>query len=148
MALTTGNKSEIAVGYCTIYGDMNGGLAPIGDLYKTTVWALARWRNSQGPIIPEASITKAPSAELREGQTDQDSLPPYAVLDRILASYIEDGRSAEEIIAGGEDDAVVRQVARLVETSEFKRRQGAPILRVSPKAFGMGRRMPLARFIP
>jgi NAD+ synthetase len=147
MALTTGNKSEIAVGYCTIYGDMNGGLAPIGDLYKTTVWALARWRNREHEVIPASSISKPPSAELREGQTDQDSLPQYEVLDRILHRYLEDNLSAEEIIAHGEDATVVRQITHLVETSEFKRRQGAPILRVSPKAFGMGRRIPLARFI-
>jgi NAD+ synthetase len=147
MALTTGNKSEIAVGYCTIYGDMNGGLAPIGDVYKTTVWELARLRNRRSPVIPEASITKVPSAELRENQTDQDSLPPYDVLDRILKRYLEDGASPEEIIARGEDETTVRRVARLVEISEFKRRQGAPILRVSRKAFGVGRRMPIARHV-
>ncbi len=147
MALTTGNKSEIAVGYCTIYGDMNGGLAPIGDVYKTTVWELARLRNRRGSVIPEASITKVPSAELRENQTDQDSLPPYDVLDRILKRYVEDGASPEEIISGGEDETTVRRVARLVEVSEFKRRQSAPILRVSRKAFGVGRRMPIARHV-
>ncbi len=147
MALTTGNKSEIAVGYCTIYGDMNGGLAPIGDVYKTMVWDLARLRNERGVVIPEASITKVPSAELRENQTDQDSLPPYPVLDRILKRYLEDNASPEEIIAGGEDETTVRRIARLVEISEFKRRQSAPILRVSRKAFGVGRRMPIARFV-
>ena len=147
MALTTGNKSEIAVGYCTIYGDMNGGLAPIGDLYKTTVWELARLRNRRSPVIPEESITKVPSAELRENQTDQDSLPPYDVLDRILKRYVEDGASPEEIISGGEDETTVRRIARLVEISEFKRRQSAPILRVSRKAFGVGRRMPIARHV-
>jgi NAD+ synthase (glutamine-hydrolysing) len=147
MALTTGNKSEIAVGYCTIYGDMNGGLAPIGDIYKGTVWELARLRNRRGPVIPEASITKVPSAELRENQTDQDSLPPYDVLDRILKRYVEDGASPEEIISAGEDETTVRRIARLVEISEFKRRQGAPILRVSRKAFGVGRRMPIARHV-
>lgn len=147
MALTTGNKSEIAVGYCTIYGDMNGGLAPIGDIYKTTVWELARLRNRRGLVIPEASITKVPSAELRENQTDQDSLPPYDVLDRILKRYVEDGASPEEIIASGEDETTVRRIARLVEISEFKRRQSAPILRVSRKAFGVGRRMPIARHV-
>ncbi len=147
MALTTGNKSEIAVGYCTIYGDMNGGLAPIGDLYKTTVWQLARWRNRVHEVIPAASIDKVPSAELRANQTDQDSLPPYAELDRILRRYLEDGQSPAEIISGGEAEAVVRRVVRLVEGAEHKRRQGAPILRVSPKAFGIGRRMPLARHL-
>jgi NAD+ synthase (glutamine-hydrolysing) len=147
MALTTGNKSEIAVGYCTIYGDMNGGLAPIGDVYKTTVWDLARLRNRRSHVIPEASITKVPSAELRENQTDQDSLPPYDVLDRILKRYLEDSASPDEIIRGGEDETTVRRVARLVEISEFKRRQGAPILRVSRKAFGVGRRMPIARHV-
>ena len=147
MALTTGNKSEIAVGYCTIYGDMNGGLAPIGDVYKTTVWELARYRNTRGAVIPEASITKVPSAELRENQTDQDSLPPYDVLDRILKRYLEEGASPEEIISAGEDETTVRRIARLVEISEFKRRQSAPILRVSRKAFGVGRRMPLARHV-
>ena len=147
MALTTGNKSEIAVGYCTIYGDMNGGLAPIGDVYKSTVWELARHRNTRSLVIPEASISKVPSAELRENQTDQDSLPPYDVLDRILVRYLEDGASPEEIIAAGDDETTVRRIARLVEIAEFKRRQGAPILRVSRKAFGIGRRMPIARHV-
>jgi NAD+ synthase (glutamine-hydrolysing) len=146
MALTTGNKSEIAVGYCTIYGDMNGGLAPLGDIYKTTVWELARLRNRRSPVIPKASITKAPSAELRDNQTDQDSLPPYDVLDRILKRYIELQESPEAIIARGEDETTVRRVVHLVELSEFKRRQSAPILRVSRKAFGVGRRIPLARY--
>ena len=145
MALTTGNKSEIAVGYCTIYGDMNGGLAPIGDVYKTTVWELARWRNRLNEVIPEASITKLPSAELRENQTDQDSLPPYDVLDRILKRYLEDLVSPETIIASGEDETIVRRIVHLVEVSEFKRRQSAPVLRVTRKAFGSGRRMPIAR---
>jgi NAD+ synthetase len=147
MALTTGNKSELAVGYCTIYGDMNGGLAPIGDVYKTTVWELARWRNRDDEVIPEASIAKVPSAELRENQTDQDSLPAYDLLDRILKRYLEDGLSPEAIVAAGEDPAIVRRVVRLVEVSEFKRRQSAPVLRVSAKAFGVGRRMPVARYI-
>jgi NAD+ synthetase len=145
MALTTGNKSEIAVGYCTIYGDMNGGLAPIGDVYKTTVWELARWRNREQIVIPVATIEKIPSAELRENQTDQDSLPPYDVLDRILKRYLEDLISPETMIAEGEDELTVRRVIHLVEVSEFKRRQSAPILRVSRKAFGLGRRMPIAR---
>jgi NAD+ synthase (glutamine-hydrolysing) len=149
MALTTGNKSELACGYCTIYGDMNGGLAPIGDLWKTEVWDLARWMNRAAGMerIPVASIEKPPSAELRENQTDQDSLPPYPVLDRILRRYVERDESPVAIIAAGEDPAVVRQVVRLVEISEFKRRQSAPVLRVSGKAFGVGRRMPVARAI-
>jgi len=147
MALTTGNKSELAVGYCTIYGDMNGGLGPIGDCYKTQIWQLSRHANRAGVRIPEASITKAPSAELRENQTDQDSLPPYAQLDRILEAFLEQGLSVDEIIALGEPQDVVRRVVRLVEVNEFKRRQAAPTLRVTPKAFGTGRRMPIARFI-
>ncbi len=148
MALTTGNKSELAVGYCTIYGDMNGGLGPIGDCYKTQVWALSRWINREGERIPTSSITKPPSAELRENQTDQDSLPPYEELDRILERFLERGESLEDIIRAGEDPVTARRVVRLVEVNEFKRRQDAPTLRVTPKAFGMGRRMPIARFIP
>jgi NAD+ synthetase len=146
MALTTGNKSELAVGYCTIYGDMNGGLAPIGDLYKTQVWALSRWMNKAAGFerIPEASITKAPSAELRPDQTDQDSLPPYDQLDRILHRWLETGHDRTQI-SQDEDAATVARVLRLVEVSEFKRRQAAPVLRVSGKAFGVGRRIPIAR---
>ncbi|MFM2091241.1 MAG: synthetase [Planctomycetota bacterium] len=144
MALTTGNKSELACGYCTIYGDMNGGLAPIGDLYKTAVYRLSRWANRDGERIPAATIEKPPSAELRPDQTDQDSLPPYDQLDRILDAFIDAGEDPAAI-ARREDPAVVAQVIRLVEISEFKRRQAAPVLRVSRKAFGMGRRMPVAR---
>ena len=149
MALTTGNKSEIATGYCTIYGDMNGGLAPIADLYKTQVWELARWMNAAAgrERIPVASIDKVPSAELRPDQTDQDSLPPYPVLDRILKRYLEDGLSPARLVQTGEDPAVVAHIIRLVEVNEFKRRQAAPGLRVSAKAFGVGRRIPLARKI-
>ena len=149
MALTTGNKSEIATGYCTIYGDMNGGLAPIADLYKTQVWELARWMNTSAgrERIPVASIDKVPSAELRPDQTDQDSLPPYPVLDRILKRYLEDGLSPDRLIQTGEDPTIVAHVIRLVEINEFKRRQSAPGLRVSTKAFGVGRRFPLARKI-
>jgi NAD+ synthetase len=147
MPLTTGNKSEVAVGYCTLYGDTNGGLGPIGDVYKTTVWELSRYANTVRPRIPLASIEKPPSAELRPNQTDQDSLPPYDVLDRILIGYLERGLTADALIAQGEDPATVRRVVRLVEISEFKRRQSPPILRVSPKAFGTGRRMPIARHI-
>ena len=149
MALTTGNKSELATGYCTIYGDMNGGLAPIGDLYKTQVWELSRWMNAVAgrERIPVASIDKAPSAELRPDQTDQDSLPPYDELDRILKGYLEGGAGPEDLINAGERPEVVRQVVRLVELNEFKRRQGAPVLRLTTKAFGVGRRMPIARHI-
>jgi NAD+ synthetase len=149
MALTTGNKSELACGYCTIYGDMNGGLGPIGDLYKTEVWALSRRINAVAgrERIPTASIDKAPSAELRANQTDQDSLPPYPVLDRILDAWLERDASREDLLAAGEDPATVDRVIRLVEISEFKRRQAPPVLRVSGKAFGMGRRMPIARRI-
>lgn len=149
MALTTGNKSEIATGYCTMYGDMNGGLAPLADLYKTQVWELSRWMNfSAGrERIPVASIDKVPSAELRPDQTDQDSLPPYPVLDRILKRYLEEGLSPARLVQTGEDPAIVAHVIRLVELNEFKRRQSAPGLRVSTKAFGVGRRFPLARKI-
>lgn len=147
MALTTGNKSELACGYCTIYGDMNGGLAPIGDVYKTTVWELSRRINAvaRAERIPLSSIDKVPSAELRENQTDQDSLPPYPMLDRILQAFLEEHLDRDAIVARGEDAAIVDRVVRLVEVSEFKRRQAAPALKVSRKAFGMGRRVPIAR---
>ncbi len=147
MALTTGNKSEAAVGYCTLYGDTNGGLGPIGDLYKTTVYELAHEINRDGAPIPAATLDKPPSAELAPDQRDTDSLPPYNQLDRILMPFIERHAGAEEIIAAGEDPATVRRILRLVEISEYKRRQTPPILRVSPKAFGSGRRIPLARRI-
>jgi NAD+ synthase (glutamine-hydrolysing) len=147
MALTTGNKSELATGYCTIYGDMNGGLAPIGDVYKSEVWALSRWVNRAAgrERIPLATIQKPPSAELRPDQTDQDSLPDYQVLDRILRPFIEDDLGVDQIIGLGEDPELVRKMVRLVEVNEFKRRQSAPCLRVTRKAFGVGRRMPIAR---
>ena len=147
MALTTGNKSELATGYCTIYGDMNGGLAPLGDLYKIQVWGLSRWMNQIAgrERIPTSSIEKPPSAELRENQTDQDSLPPYEELDRILKRYLEESWSPERLIAAGENPATVTRIVRLVEVNEFKRRQSAPVLRVSPKAFGVGRRFPMSR---
>jgi NAD+ synthase/NAD+ synthase (glutamine-hydrolysing) len=145
LLLTTGNKSEMAVGYCTLYGDMNGGLAVIGDLPKMMVYRVARWRNRGKPDIPESILTKAPSAELRPGQTDQDSLPPYELLDQILELHVEQCRSAEEIIARGFDEATVRRVLQLVRTAEFKRKQAAPVLKVTSRAFGMGWRMPIAR---
>jgi NAD+ synthase (glutamine-hydrolysing) len=145
LLLTTGNKSEIAVGYCTLYGDMCGGLAVIADVPKTMVYRIARWVNRDREVIPAASITKPPSAELRPDQTDQDSLPPYEVLDRILEAYVVQLRTPVEIIASGVPEAQVRQVVRLIDGSEYKRRQAAPGLKVTTKAFGMGRRMPIAQ---
>jgi NAD+ synthase (glutamine-hydrolysing) len=145
LVLTTGNKSEMACGYCTLYGDMVGALAVIGDVYKTEVYALSRWVNREGEVIPSDTLTKPPSAELRPGQKDTDSLPPYEVLDPILLAYIEEYSSAEEIArTQGVDIALVRMVIRLVELSEYKRQQAAPVLKVSRKSFGMGRRFPIA----
>jgi NAD+ synthase (glutamine-hydrolysing) len=145
LLLTTGNKSELAVGYCTLYGDMNGGLAVIADLPKTMVYRVSRWRNLRKPDIPAAILSKAPSAELRPGQTDQDSLPPYDLLDRILELHVEQSQSAEEIIAQGFDEATVRKVLNLVRMAEFKRKQAAPVLKVTSRAFGTGWRMPIVR---
>ena len=145
LLLTTGNKSEIAVGYCTLYGDMNGGLAVIADLPKTMVYRVARWRNLRQADIPAATLDKAPSAELRPNQTDQDSLPPYDVLDPILELHVEQSQSAEEIISRGFDPATVRRVLRLVRLAEFKRKQAAPVLKVTSRAFGTGWRMPIVR---
>jgi NAD+ synthase (glutamine-hydrolysing) len=145
LLLTTGNKSELAVGYCTIYGDMSGGLAVIADLPKGMVYHLARWLNRDGEVIPEAILTKPPSAELRPNQTDQDSLPPYDVLDAILELHIDRHLSAREIVAQGFDPAIVGHVLRLVRLAEFKRRQAAPGLKVTDRAFGTGWRMPIAR---
>ena len=145
LLLTTGNKSEMSVGYCTLYGDMNGGLAVIADLPKMMVYRVARWRNRRKPDIPEATLTKAPSAELRPNQTDQDSLPPYELLDQILELHIERCQSAEEIVEQGYDEQTVRRVTRLVRLAEFKRKQAAPGLKVTSRAFGTGWRMPIAR---
>jgi NAD+ synthase/NAD+ synthase (glutamine-hydrolysing) len=145
LLLTTGNKSEISVGYCTLYGDMNGGLAVIADLPKMMVYRVSRWRNRRKADIPEAILTKAPSAELRPGQTDQDSLPPYEVLDQILELHVEQSQSAEEIVAQGFEEATVRRVLRLVRVAEFKRKQAPPVLKVTSRAFGTGWRMPIAR---
>ena len=145
LLLTTGNKSELAVGYCTLYGDMCGGLAVISDVPKTMVYRLARWINRDKEIIPTASITKPPSAELRPNQTDQDSLPPYDVLDAILEAYVVQGKSAAEIMAAGFDEATVKRVVRLIDLNEYKRRQAAPGLKVTSKAFGVGRRIPIAQ---
>jgi NAD+ synthase (glutamine-hydrolysing) len=144
MLLTTGNKSEYATGYATIYGDMCGGYAPLKDCYKQLVYALSRWRNRSGEVIPQAVIDRAPSAELRENQTDQDSLPPYEVLDTILERFIEGEQSQAEIVAAGFDEATVRRVARLVIVSEYKRRQAAPGPKVSTRAFGRDRRYPIS----
>jgi len=143
IVLTTGNKSEMAVGYATLYGDMCGGFAPIKDVYKTLVYRLARYRNTISPVIPERVITRAPTAELRENQTDQDSLPPYEVLDAILEAYVEESRSIAEIIASGFDEATVRRVAGLVRRSEYKRRQAPPGPKVTRCAFGRERRYPI-----
>ncbi len=145
LLLTTGNKSELAVGYCTLYGDMCGGLAVISDLPKTWVYRVSRWMNRDREVIPDASITKAPSAELRPNQTDQDSLPPYDTLDAILEAYVVEDRSAAEIIAAGFSQADVRRVLRLIDLSEYKRRQAAPGLKVTSRAFGVGRRQPVAQ---
>ena len=144
LLLTTGNKSEYAVGYATIYGDMCGGYAPIKDLYKTEVFALARWRNTVGDrVVPEAVIERPPSAELRDNQKDQDSLPPYDVLDAILIRHVDQEQSREEIVAAGFDAATVDKVLKLVRIGEWKRHQAAPGPKVSRRAFGRERRYPI-----
>ena len=144
LVLSTGNKSELAVGYCTLYGDMSGGLAVISDVPKTMIYELARYINRRGELIPAEIITKAPSAELRPDQKDQDTLPPYEILDQILEYYINEGLALVDIVARGFDPAVVRWVMRAVDRNEYKRRQAAPGLKVTSKAFGSGRRMPIA----
>jgi NAD+ synthetase len=158
LLLSTGNKSELAVGYCTLYGDMNGGLAVIGDLYKTTVFRLCAWLDSaaaaacrsalglpgEGELIGAAIRHKPPSAELRPDQRDTDSLPDYAVLDPVLKAFIEELASPEDLIGRGTDPELARQVHRLLRRAEFKRRQAAPLLKVSGRAFGGGWRMPIA----
>lgn len=148
LLLTTGNKSEVATGYCTLYGDMCGGLAVISDVYKTMVYRLARHLNMlhpQRPPIPESSLTKAPTAELRFNQKDQDTLPPYEMLDGILKAYVEELRTMDEIVSLGYDRAVVQKVLRMIDLNEYKRRQAAPGLRVTSKAFGTGRRVPIVQ---
>jgi NAD+ synthetase len=146
MLLTTGNKSELAVGYCTLYGDMNGGLGVIADVPKTMVYELARYINRERQIIPEASLTKPPSAELRPNQTDQDTLPPYDVLDAIIKRYVEEAKSAAEIVKEtGCNEKLVRDIVRKIDLNEYKRKQAPPCLRVTTKAFGMGRRVPIAQ---
>jgi NAD+ synthetase len=162
LLLATGNKSELAVGYCTLYGDMNGGLAVIGDLYKTTVFGLCEWLDSaaagpcrrslglpaEGELIGAAIRGKAPSAELRPEQKDSDSLPDYAVLDPILKRLVEDLVSPEQLVAEGADAALVQRIWSLLRRAEFKRRQAAPSLKVSPRSFGSGWRMPIAALLP
>jgi NAD+ synthetase len=145
LVLTTGNKSEMAVGYCTLYGDMNGALAPLADVLKTDIYKIARWVNREKIVIPENSISKPPSAELRPGQTDQDSLPPYDTLDAILDLYVVKNLGKDEIVKKGFDAAIVNDVLNKINFSEYKRRQAAPGLKISPRAFGMGRRIPIAQ---
>lgn len=145
LVLTTGNKSELGVGYCTTYGDMAGALGPIGDVYKTRVYDLARYINTRHGWIPESTITKPPSAELRPNQTDQDSLPPYEVLDRLLELHFEGLQDEKQLLAAGFEPPLVKRILHLVRTSEFKRRQAAPVLKVTSKAFGLGRRIPVAK---
>ena len=146
IVLTTGNKSEFATGYATLYGDMSGGYAVIKDVPKTLVYRLARYRNSVGqrPVIPESVITKPPSAELKPGQLDQDSLPPYEVLDAIIEEYVEKDRGVAEIVAMGHDEATVKRVVRMIDVTEYKRRQSPPGVKITPKAFGRDRRLPIA----
>src|SRR5438874_3633959 len=153
LVLSTGNKSELAVGYCTLYGDMAGGLAVISDVPKTMIYELARWINSDYPsragrvreIIPKSTIEKPPSAELKPDQKDQDFLPPYEILDEILRLYVEENLSARDIIAHGLDEKTVRWVQRRIDLNEYKREQAAPGLKVTSRAFGIGRRMPIAQ---
>ena len=145
LVLSTGNKSELAVGYCTIYGDMAGGLAVISDVPKTMVYELARWINRDRETIPKSTIEKAPSAELKPNQKDQDTLPPYEILDQILQLYIEENLSARDIIARGFDEKTVRWVQRRIDLNEYKREQAAPGLKVTSRAFGLGRKMPIAQ---
>jgi len=151
LLLTTGNKSEMAVGYCTLYGDMCGGLAVISDVFKTQVYALANWINADArragrtPPIPQSSIDKLPSAELRPNQTDQDSLPPYDMLDAVLKGYVEEGLSRRDLVAQGFSEAVVTDIVRKVDLNEYKRKQAAPGLKITPLAFGVGRRIPIVQ---
>jgi len=152
MVVTTGNKSEVSVGYATLYGDMNGGFNPIKDLYKTEVFRLARWRNTHRPegclgpggvVIPERIIDKPPSAELAQDQKDEDSLPPYETLDAILCRLVEDEARVADVVSEGFDAAVVRRVDHLLHIAEYKRRQAAPGVKISRKNFGRDRRYPI-----
>jgi NAD+ synthase (glutamine-hydrolysing) len=150
LVLTTGNKSEMSVGYATLYGDMAGGFAVIKDVYKTSVYELSEWRNAKAgfDLIPRTTIDRAPSAELRENQTDQDSLPPYGILDSILEAYVELDESTSEITARGFDEATVLQVMSKVDFSEYKRRQAPPGVKITPRAFGKDRRLPITKRMP
>jgi NAD+ synthase len=152
LLVTTGNKSEMSVGYATLYGDMCGGYSVLKDIYKTEVYALSRWRNTHlpagargpaGPVIPESSLTKAPTAELRPNQTDQDSLPPYEELDAILNGLVEEERSVEEIVARGYARETVTRVQRLLFAAEYKRRQAPPGVKITRRSFGRERRYPI-----
>ncbi|MDP2197530.1 MAG: NAD(+) synthase, partial [Sulfurimicrobium sp.] len=143
IVVTTGNKSEMAVGYATLYGDMAGGFAVLKDVPKTLVYRLARYRNRLGPAIPERVITRAPSAELRQDQTDQDSLPPYEVLDAIMEAYVEQDMCPHDIIAMGFEERDVRRVIKLIDLSEYKRRQSPVGVRITPRGFGKDRRYPI-----
>ena len=143
MVVTTGNKSEVAVGYATLYGDMAGGYSVLKDVFKTLVYRLAEWRNTDGEVIPRSIIDKPPSAELRPNQKDSDSLPPYDLLDQILVRYVEQDRSVLEIVSEGFDSDLVSRVASLVDRNEYKRRQAAPGVRITRKAFGKDRRLPI-----
>ena len=147
LLLAAGNKSELATGYATLYGDMCGGLAVIGDLFKTEVYSLARSLNRKRKVIPEAILTKPPSAELKPDQKDQDTLPPYELLDQILELYIIHNCTFEEIALKGFERSLVKQVLTRVGRAEYKRRQAPPVLKISPRAFGTGRRIPIARKI-
>jgi NAD+ synthase (glutamine-hydrolysing) len=154
IVLATGNKSEYAVGYSTLYGDMAGGFAPIKDVPKTLVYELATWRNAaatargETPPIPERTITKPPSAELRPGQKDTDSLPPYDVLDPVIEAYVEDDLGVDDMVAAGFERAIVERVVRMIDRNEYKRRQAAPGVKITPKAFGRDRRMPITNRYP
>jgi NAD+ synthase (glutamine-hydrolysing) len=143
IVLATGNKSELSVGYSTLYGDMVGGFAPIKDIFKTRVYQLAMWRNRRGPAIPEETLSKPPSAELKPGQVDQDTLPPYDELDAILKLYVEADASVSRIVAAGHEEETVERVAHMVDAAEYKRRQGPMGIKITPKAFGKDRRMPV-----
>ena len=145
LLLATGNKSEMSVGYCTLYGDMCGGLAVLADIYKTDVYRIANYINRNEEIIPQAIIDKAPSAELSPNQTDQDFLPPYELLDKILKMYLEENKEYNEISEVIGDKKLVEKILRLVNINEFKRKQAAPALKVSRKAFGYGRRFPIVQ---
>ncbi|MCU0934257.1 MAG: NAD(+) synthase, partial [Thiobacillaceae bacterium] len=143
LVLTTGNKSEMASGYATLYGDMAGGFAVLKDVAKTLVWRLSRYRNTVSPVIPERIITRPPSAELRADQCDQDSLPPYDILDAIMERYVEQDMAPRDIVAAGFAEADVRHVVRLIDRSEYKRRQAPPGIRITPRGFGRDRRYPI-----